>query len=106
MAPKIKRPKSVKTLSDIEAADAWAKFSVMLRKVLNHDVSFLSFEECYRRGYQLVVSKQGRMLYDGVSDLIVESLNRLSEDIISSTFRSGLEKDPVQRGQEEERLLV
>jgi len=45
------------------------------------------------------------MLYDGVSDIIVENLNRLSEDIISSAFCSGLEKDPVQRGQEEERLL-
>lgn len=44
------------------------------------------------------------MLYDGVSDLIVENLSRLSEDIISSPFRSGHEKDPVQRGEEEKSL--
>ncbi len=64
-----------------------------------------SFEDCYRLGYQLVVSQHGKMLYDGVSDLIVENLNRLAEETILPAFPSGLEQDPMQQSHEGERLL-
>jgi cullin 3 len=51
------------------------------------------------------VSKQGQMLYNGVSDLVVENLNRLAGEIIFPAFPSGLEQDPMQQSQEGERLL-
>jgi cullin 3 len=78
----------------------------MLREVLygKARASSVNFGDCYSRGYELVVSKHGQMLYDGVSNLIIENLNRLLDDIISLPFRSGHEKDLVQRGEEEKSL--
>lgn len=45
------------------------------------------------------------MLYNGVSDLVVENLNRIADEVILPAFPSGLEQDPMQQSQEGERLL-
>ena len=76
-----------------------------IREIQHHNAHKLSFEECYRLGYQLVVSKQGHLLYNGVSDLVVENLNRIADEVILPAFPSGLEQDPMQQSQEGERLL-
>ncbi|KAH9002894.1 Cullin-domain-containing protein [Lactarius hatsudake] len=45
------------------------------------------------------------MLYNGVSDLVVENLNRIADEVILPAFPSGLEQDPMQQSREGERLL-
>ena len=76
-----------------------------IREIQYHNVYKLSFEECYRLSYQLVVSKHGQVLYNGVRDIVVENLNRLAQETILPAFPSGLEQAPMQQSQEGERLL-
>ncbi|KAI0303827.1 Cullin-domain-containing protein [Multifurca ochricompacta] len=101
--PKIKP--SRKLGPNIDVDESWAKLTSYIREIQHHNAHKLSFEVCYRLGYQLVVSKQGPMLYNGVGDLVVENLNRLAEEFVLPTFPSGLEQDPMQQSQEGERLL-
>ena len=96
---------SIKLGPNIAVDESWAKLTLNIREIQHHNTHKLSFEECYRLGYQLVVSKQGQLLYNGVSDLVVENLNRLAEQVILPAFPSGLEQDPMQQSQEGERLL-
>lgn len=90
---------------NIAVDESWAKLTLNIREIQHHNAHKLSFEECYRLSYQLVVSKHGQMLYNGVRDLVVENLNRLAEETILPAFPSGLEQDPMQQSQEGERLL-
>ncbi len=76
-----------------------------IREIQHHNAHKLSFEECYRLSYQLVVNEHGQILYNGIRDLVVENLNRLAEETILPVFPSGLEQDPMQLSQEGERLL-
>ncbi|KAI0264505.1 Cullin-domain-containing protein [Gloeopeniophorella convolvens] len=101
--PKIKPPR--KLGPNIAVDESWAKLTLNIREIQHHNAHKLSFEECYRLGYQLVVSKQGQMLYNGVSDLVVENLNRLADEIVIPAFPSGLEPDPMQQSREGEQLL-
>ena len=90
---------------NISVEESWAKLAANIRAIQHHNAHKLSFEECYRLSYQLVVSKQGQMLYDGVRDLAVENLNRLAQETILPSFPSGLEQDPIQQIHEGEGLL-
>ena len=90
---------------NIAVDESWAKLTLNIREIQHHNAHKLSFEECYRLSYQLVVSKHGQMLYNGVRDLVVENLNRLAQETILPAFPSGLEQDPMQQSQEGERLL-
>ena len=87
------------------ADEYFGQASLNIRDIQHHSPRNLSFEECYRLSYQLVVSKHGQMLYDGVRDLVVENLNRLAQEIILPAFPSGLEQDPMRQNHEGERLL-
>jgi cullin 3 len=90
---------------NIAVDESWAKLTLNIREIQHHNAHKLSFEECYRLSYQLVVSKHGQMLYNGVRDLVIENLNRLAEETILPAFPSGLEQDPMQQSREGERLL-
>ena len=98
-------PSPTKHGANIAADESWAKLTLNIREIQHQNAHKLSFEECYRLGYQLVVSKNGTLLYNGVKDLVVENLNRLAEENILPTFPSGLEQDPMQQSHEGERLL-
>ncbi|KAI0001508.1 Cullin-domain-containing protein, partial [Russula compacta] len=90
---------------NIAVDESWAKLALNIREIQQHNSHKLSFEECHRLGYQLVVSKHGPALYNGVKGLVIENLNRLAEESIFPAFPSGLEQDPMQQSQEGERLL-
>ena len=82
-----------------------AKLLLNIRKIQHHDAHKLSFDECYRLSYQLVLSEHGQMLYDGVRDVVVENLNRLAQETILPAVPSGLEQGPMRQNHEGERLL-
>ncbi|KAI0313750.1 Cullin-domain-containing protein [Amylostereum chailletii] len=53
----------------------------------------------------MVIWKEGEMLYKGVTGLVAENLDRLAAEHIVPAFPTALNKDPVHRSQESERLL-
>jgi hypothetical protein len=98
-------PYPIKHGANIAADESWAKLTLNIREIQHQNAHKLSFEECYRLSYQLVVSKNGEMLYNGVKDLVIENLNRLAEEIVIPAFPPALEQDPMQQSREGERLL-
>ncbi|KAA1467488.1 Cullin-domain-containing protein [Dentipellis sp. KUC8613] len=100
--PKIKPPRK---LANSSADDTWAQLTKNIREIQNDRAHTLSFEENYRLAYNMVVWKQGEMLYNGVKTLISENVDRLVEAIVLPAFPTGMVGDPVQEAQEGERLL-
>ncbi|KAI0049751.1 Cullin-domain-containing protein [Auriscalpium vulgare] len=101
--PKIKPPK--KHGPNISIDETWAKLTFNIREIQNHRAFTLSFEENYRLAYQMVVTKHGDMLYNGVIQLVVQNLDRLADEIIFPAFPTGLVQDPTHQAAEAERLL-
>lgn len=79
--------------------------SKAIREIHNNNASNLSFEENYRYAYNLVLHKQGEMLYNGVKSLIAENVDRLANREVIPAFPAGASNDPASRSQEMERLL-
>ncbi|KAH8092592.1 Cullin-domain-containing protein [Cristinia sonorae] len=73
--------------------------------MLNHRAAHLSFEENHRYGYNLVLFKNGSLLYEGTCRLIVENLEKLVNRDLSPTFPSGSNTDSIQRSQQGETFL-
>ena len=53
----------------------------------------------------MVTQKHGEMLYQGVSLLVVQNLDRLAQEVILPAFPTGVSDDPIHESQEGERLL-
>lgn len=53
----------------------------------------------------MVLHRHGARLYDGVKQLIVDNLDRLSKEQVAPAFPTGSAQDVGQRTQEGERLL-
>ncbi len=96
---------SIHQFASFAADESWARLTLNIREIQHQNAHKLSFDECYKISYQLVVNKHGQMLYNGLRDLVIENLNRLAEETILPAFPSGLEQDPMQQSQERERLL-
>ncbi|KAI0293738.1 Cullin [Russula brevipes] len=95
---------SAKPLIAIE--ESWVRLAKNIRQILHHnEMPTGTFAECYYLGYELVENGQAQMLYNGVSNLFVENLNRLTKGIVFPTSKARLESSPVQRGREDEVLL-
>lgn len=86
-------------------SETWNSLSKAVREIHNHNASNLSFEENYRFAYNLVLHKQGDLLYRGVNDLITENINKLAEEKVKPCFPTTVSGDPAQKGQEVERFL-
>ncbi|KAL5526570.1 hypothetical protein ACEPAF_8294 [Sanghuangporus sanghuang] len=100
---KIRPPR--KHVPDTSVTETWTAFSKAIREIHNHNASNLSFEENYRFAYNLVLHKQGKLLYDGVKELISENIDRLAETVAKPAFPSPVSGDPAQKSQEVERFL-
>jgi cullin 3 len=85
--------------------DIWSKLTNNIREIQHHRAHTLSFEENYRFSYQMVLTKNGPMLYNGVVDLVVQNLDRLSAEFIIPVFPSSLDKEPAERAHDNARLL-
>ncbi|KAL4252320.1 cullin family protein [Abortiporus biennis] len=100
---KIKPPK--KHGPNISIDDTWAKLSVNIVEILNHRAEHLSYEENHRYGYNMVLHKNGEMLYKGTCKLLSDNLDILAKKDIIPTFPSSSSDDPIQKSQEAETLL-
>jgi cullin 3 len=87
------------------AEKTWATLANNIREIHNRDASNLSFEENYRFAYNMVLHKEGKMLYDGVNKLVAENLDKLAKDEIIPTFPAGGSNDPMHQSQEGDLLL-
>ncbi|GLB40454.1 putative cullin-domain-containing protein [Lyophyllum shimeji] len=101
--PKIKPPRKHGTTFNAEKT--WAELANNIREIQNHDASNLSFEENYRFAYNMVLHKEGKMLYDGVKKLVAEHLDTLAKDRVIPVFPTGGQDDPMQRSQEADIFL-
>ncbi|KAF9468103.1 Cullin [Collybia nuda] len=101
--PTIKPPR--KHNVSFSAEKTWATLSNNIREIHNHDASNLSFEENYRFAYNMVLHKEGKMLYDGVNKLVAENLDALAKDRVIPTFPTGGSNDPMHQSQEGDLLL-
>lgn len=91
-----------------ESSEQWRILQHSIREIFNHNARSLSFEENYRHAYNMCLQKQGGQLYDGVSGLVVENLNKLAKEQIVPAFPTSISVggiDYVQQAQEGERLL-
>lgn len=91
-----------------ESSEQWKILQHSIREIFNHNARSLSFEENYRHAYNMCLQKQGSQLYEGVSGLVVENLDKLAQEQIVPAFPSGISAggiDHVQQAQEGERLL-
>ncbi|KAG6908334.1 hypothetical protein DXG01_005245 [Tephrocybe rancida] len=87
------------------AEKTWAELAHNIREIQNHDASNLSFEENYRFAYNMVLHKEGKMLYEGVKKLVVENLEQLASEKIIPVFPTGGNSDPMHRSQESDIFL-
>ncbi|KAG8716376.1 Cullin-3 [Ceratobasidium sp. 395] len=86
---------------------AWDKLSSAIQQIYAKNASALSFEENYRHAYNLVVSKHGEMLYQGLTTLVTKNLNRLVRETLVPEFpRATLDgRDTVEICQEGEAFV-
>ncbi|TFK40341.1 Cullin [Crucibulum laeve] len=101
--PKIKPPK--KHGPDFSIDRTWSELSKNIREIQNHNAQNLSFEENHRFAYNMVLNRQGEMLYKGVNTLVAENLDKLAEEQMVPVFPAGGINDPMQQSQEGELLL-
>ncbi|OWB80671.1 hypothetical protein B5S32_g4963 [[Candida] boidinii] len=66
---KIRPPKKI-ALSEIDFQKSWSVIEGAISEIQNKNASKLSFEDLYRRAYNLVLRKNGRMLYENVESVI------------------------------------
>ncbi|KAF7316863.1 CULLIN-2 domain-containing protein [Mycena chlorophos] len=100
--PKIKPPR--RHGPDVSITATWDKLANNIREIQNQNASNLSFEENHRYAYNLVLHKNGEMLYNGVTQLVTEDLEKRAGEVIVPAFPSGA-ADPTVQGQEAEMLL-
>ncbi|KAH8118023.1 ubiquitin ligase SCF complex subunit Cullin [Phellopilus nigrolimitatus] len=96
---------SLKHGPDTPLPETWSSLSNAIREIHNHNAANLSFEENYRFAYNLVLHKQGSLLYNGVKGLISENIDKLAETEVKPAFPSSVSADPTQKSQEVERFL-
>ncbi|KAG6820945.1 hypothetical protein H0H93_009181 [Arthromyces matolae] len=87
------------------AEKTWSELAHNIREIQNHNASNLSFEENYRFAYNLVLHKEGKLLYDGTKKLVAENLDELANEKIIPVFPAGGDSDLVHRSQESDTFL-
>ncbi|KAJ7104186.1 Cullin-domain-containing protein [Mycena belliarum] len=100
--PKIKPPR--RHGPDVSIEKTWADLANNIREIQNHNAPNLSFEENHRFAYNMVLHKQGEMLYKGVNQLVAENIDHLANTQVVPVFPSGA-SDETMQSQEAEMLL-
>ncbi|KAF8206446.1 Cullin repeat-like-containing domain protein [Mycena galopus ATCC 62051] len=76
---------------DVSIDKTWADLANNIREIQNHNAPNLSFEENHRFAYNMVLHKQGEMLYKGVNQLVAENLDHLANTQVFPAFPSEAE---------------
>ena len=89
--PKIKPPRK----PEQPQSDTFERLSRAIGEIQSKRASRLSFEEHYRYSYQLVLHKQGDLLYDGISDIVAKHLHKEATTRIQPAFPSAASLDSL-----------
>ncbi|KAF9444819.1 Cullin-domain-containing protein [Macrolepiota fuliginosa MF-IS2] len=76
---------------DFSLDNTWTQLKRNIREIQHNNASNLSFEENHRFGYNMVLNKQGHILYNGLRDLVREHLNELAQEHVIPAFPIGSE---------------
>ncbi|TFK72891.1 Cullin-domain-containing protein [Pluteus cervinus] len=90
---------------EFSSQKTWALLEPNIREILNHNAMNLSFEENHRYAYNMVLCKEGPMLYEGVKRLVKENLVKLANEVIIPKFPTSGASDLMHKSQEDEALL-
>ena len=63
------------------AERVWQELARAIGEIYKKNASSLSFEELYRKAYNLVLHKYGSILYTGVADTITAHLSKVAEGV-------------------------
>jgi len=85
----IKPYKSQQALNEQAISGIWSNLSQAIDQIYRQNASSLSFEELYRNAYNMVLSKRGQVLYDGVKEKIKTRLGVVC-DIIANTNNNSI----------------
>jgi len=77
--------------SEVDFEKSWAVLSDAIREIENKNAFELSFEELYRKSYNLVLRKYGKQLYESVKNLVGEYLFGI-RDSLTSKYESNEDK--------------
>ncbi|KAJ3164196.1 Cullin-3 [Geranomyces variabilis] len=83
--PKI-RPPQRRANGEDQFDQVWENLAHAIRVICCHNAGCLSFEELYRNGYNMVLHKHGRKLYEGVKTVVSEHLSNVARDKIVPAF--------------------
>lgn len=86
---------------EFEMKNTWPALSRNIREIQHNNAHNLSFEENHRFAYNMVLNRQGELLYKGLGELVVEHLNELADEYIIPAFPI----NPEQQTHEGEVLL-
>ncbi|KAH3686489.1 hypothetical protein WICPIJ_002528 [Wickerhamomyces pijperi] len=67
--PKIRPPRKSLTAA-LDFPSIWSTLSQSILQILNQNAGSLSFEELYRKGYNIVLKKHGGILYESIGGVI------------------------------------
>lgn len=93
--------------------ESWEKIASNIREIQHHHIDIPIFSEPYNLVFDLMtcnfiqaqVGPLAPMLYNGVTNLVIEDLDRLTKEIIFPNLPSGVGLDPVKRRYEDEKVL-
>jgi hypothetical protein len=90
----------------------WETIASNIREIQHHHIDTLTFSKTYTLVYNSMycslapmVLSLAPMFYNGVTNLVIENLDRLAKEIIFPNLPSGLELDPMKRRSEDEKVL-
>lgn len=69
--------------------EMWNRLAHAIGQIQQHNESSLSYEEHYRYAYNLVIVKEGRVLYEGVKRLVEAHLDRQCTEKLIPAFPPG-----------------
>lgn len=89
---------------EFSAEKTWLQLSQNICEIQKQNASNLSFEENHRFAYNMVLNKEGEMLYKGVKKLVSDNLDSMANERIIPFFPSGT-ADALVRSTEDSVLL-
>jgi len=78
-------------MSQTQAQEVWSSLDSSIQKIFLFEASSLSFEELYRKGYDLVIQKYGDLLYNGLSNSVRYQCKLISDKLSTQSDTALLE---------------
>lgn len=75
--------------NEVDFEESWSVLADAIAEIQNKNASRLSFEELYRKSYNLVLRKYGKQLYDSVSQLVGSHLLTIKDRINAQLADNG-----------------